>query len=181
MMSGCAAVVVLEAVESSNLLVTFAGIALGILVMRLLDMIPTEGLVFDQVKGERARKCLLLFWSVLIHSIGEGLCIGSSAVSAHGTGYLVTACIALHNIPEGAAIALAFLTRGVSKRTSIILSVVSNAMQPLASVPAYFLLRGESDLVPLGLGFASGCMASIVCTDIVPDAMELKALTRTTA
>merc|ERR1719181_2236411 len=138
MMSGCAAVVVLEAVESSNLLVTFAGIALGILVMRLLDMIPTEGLVFDQVKGERARKCLLLFWSVLIHSIGEGLCIGSSAVSAHGTGYLVTACIALHNIPEGAAIA-----------------------------PAFFLLRGESDLVPLGLGFASGCMASIVCTDIV--------------
>merc|ERR1719253_1903654 len=185
MMSGCALVVVLDAVKDhSNLGFTALGIFLGALVMRLLEFIPTDGLVFDQVKGQRARKVLLLFWSVLIHSLGEGLCLGSSAAASEGTGNMVMSCIALHNIPEGAAIALAFLTRGVSKRMACIMAMVSNATQPLASLPAYWFLahRTTSPIwMPIGLGFASGCMASIVVTDIVPDALELKAVSRATA
>jgi len=183
MMSGCSFVILHEALDG-GLRGTMAGFALGITAMKLLELVPCEEMEIGDVKlkGERARRVMLLFLSLLVHSAGEGLCLGTSAAAEDKpqVGYLVLASIALHNIPEGLATTMAFMSRGLPWRTSALLAVLSNMSQPLVSVATYFFVYG-SHAVHLGLAFAAASMLFIVCTDLVPDAMEKKSVTNVMA
>jgi len=183
MMSGCSFVILHEALDG-GLRSAAGGFALGILAMKLLELVPCEEMEIGDVKlkGERARRVMLLFLSLLVHSAGEGLCLGTSAAAEDKpqVGYLVLASIALHNIPEGLATTMAFMSRGLPWRTSALLAVLSNMSQPLVSVATYFFVYG-SHAVHLGLAFAAASMLFIVCTDLVPDAMEKKSVTNVMA
>merc|ERR1719453_1670419 len=129
------------------------------------------------LKGERARKVMVLMASLLVHSAGEGLCLGASAAATDrpAVGHLVLASLALHNVPEGLAVTMAFMSRGLKWRTSVLLALLSTAFQPLVSVITFAGIHNTA-AVPLGLAVSSACMASIVCTDLVPDAFNSKAI-----
>ena len=51
----------------------------------------------------------LIFISILIHNLPEGLAIGSSYMSAEKLGITLAIVIGLHNIPEGLATGLSLV------------------------------------------------------------------------
>jgi zinc transporter ZupT len=177
MMSGCSLVILQEALEQSSLGRVVGGFMLGLAMMRGLEFLPLEDLEVGEIKGTKARRVWLLFLSLMVHSAGEGLSLGASGAADESPqlGKLVLAALALHNIPEGVAVTMAFMSRGLSRRTSMFLALMSTAFQPIVSVLTFAGIY-QTAAVPFGLAASSAAMASIVCTDLIPEAFESKAI-----
>ena len=91
---------------------------------------------------------------------------------ANPSGILITIAIAIHNIPEGLAISLVLVPRGVSVWRAAGWSVFSSLPQPLLAVPAFVFVEAFAPFLPVGLGFAAGAMLWIVWVQLLPDALK---------
>jgi zinc transporter ZupT len=131
------------------------------------------------LKGADARKALLIMGIMTVHSAAEGVGVGVAFGGREGLGEFITLAIALHNIPEGLAIALVLVPRGVGIGAAAGWAIVSSLPQPLLAVPAYLFIQLFAPVLPVGLGLAAGAMLWMVATDLLPDAS--RALPRATA
>ncbi|KAK9844479.1 hypothetical protein WJX74_003025 [Apatococcus lobatus] len=133
-----------------------------------------EDVKFEGLQGAGARKTLLVVGIMAAHGLGEGCGVGVSFCGARGwaQGTLVTLAIGLHNIPEGLAVATVLVARGVSPRQAALWSVATSLPQPLLAVPSFLFVDTFRALLPIGLGFACGCMVWIVFAELLPDALE---------
>src|SRR5918911_1384889 len=128
--------------------------------------------VFATMGGFDARKALLIVGVMTLHSFTEGVGVGVSFGGGEGFGIFITLAIAVHNIPEGLAISLVLVPRGVGVGRAALWSVFSSLPQPLMAVPAFLFVAFFEPLLPLGLGFAGGAMLWMVFSELVPDALE---------
>ena len=97
-----------------------------------------------------------------VHSFSEGVGVGVSFGGGEALGAFITAAIAVHNIPEGLAISLVLVPRGVTVWRAAGWSVFSSLPQPLMAVPAFLLVEWFEPVLPIGLGFAGGAMVWMV-------------------
>ena len=130
------------------------------------------GLDVAGLHGADARKALLLVGAMTIHSAAEGIGVGVSFGGGAELGVFISLAIAVHNIPEGLAIALVLVPRGVSMWKAAGWAVFSSIPQPLLAVPAFVFVLQFAPLLPWGLGFAAGAMIWMVWTELLPDAVR---------
>lgn len=78
----------------------------------------------------------------------------------------------MHNIPEGLAISLVLIPRGVGVGRAAFWSVFSSLPQPLMAVPAFLFVAFFEPMLPIGLGFAAGAIIWMVFSEIMPEAYE---------
>lgn len=119
-----------------------------------------------------ARKALLIVGVMTVHSFTEGVGVGVSFGGGAALGLFITLAIAVHNIPEGLAISLVLVPRGVSWSKAAWWSVFSSLPQPLMAVPAFLFVEFFRPVLPYGLGFAAGAMIWMVFSELTPDALE---------
>jgi zinc transporter ZupT len=122
--------------------------------------------------GLDARRALLIVGVMTVHSFAEGVGVGVAFGGEEALGILIAAAIAIHNIPEGLAISLVLVPRGVSVRGAAGWSIFSSLPQPFMAVPAFLFVEEFTGFLPIGLGFAAGAMLSLVAVDLVPEALE---------
>ena len=122
--------------------------------------------------GLDARRALLIVGVMTVHSFAEGVGIGVAFGGEETLGILIAVAIAIHNVPEGLAISLVLVPRGVSVRGAAGWSIFTSLPQPLMAVPAFLFVEEFTGFLPLGLGFAAGAMLSLVAFDLVPEALE---------
>jgi ZIP family zinc transporter len=119
-----------------------------------------------------ARKAVLVVGVMTLHSFTEGVAIGVSFGGSESLGLFIALALAVHNIPEGLAISLVLVPRGIGVGRAALWSIFSSVPQPLMAVPAFVFVALFTPLLPLGLGFAGGAMAWMVFSELVPDALE---------
>ena len=154
---------------------TLAGALLGlgfIVAARRLLRQDEHPAVFAGMGGLDARKGLLIVGVMTVHSFTEGIGIGVSFGGGQALGLFISVALAVHNIPEGLAISLVLVPRGVSVARAAWWSVFSSLPQPLMAVPAFLFVELFRPLLPYGLGFAAGAMIWMVFSELVPDALE---------
>ena len=126
--------------------------------------------------GEMAKadflKALLIVGVMTAHSFAEGMGVGVAFGSSEDFGTFISAAIAVHNIPEGLAISLVLVPRGVSVLKAAGWSVFSSLPQPLVAVPAFLFVLYFKPFLPLGLGFAAGAMLWMVYSELMPESAE---------
>src|SRR5829696_1594771 len=128
--------------------------------------------VFASMSGLDARKALLIVGVMTLHSFTEGVGIGVSFGGGQALGLFISLALAVHNIPEGLAISLTLVPRGVGWVRAALWSIFSSLPQPLMAVPAFLFVELFNPLLPIGLGFAGGTMIWMVFSELVPDALE---------
>lgn len=106
------------------------------------------------------------------HSAAEGIGIGVSFGEGATFGWAIAVAIAVHNIPEGLAISLVLVARGVSVSRAAGWSILSSAPQPILAVPAFAFVTVFLPVLPIGLGLAAGAMAWMVLTELGPEALR---------
>ncbi|WP_291298647.1 ZIP family metal transporter [Elioraea sp.] len=171
LMLAAAGMLALEGVRLGPLAALLGGTG-GVLFIRLSDAILSrfEHLDIGALSGADAKRALLIVGIMTLHSAAEGIGVGVAFGDGAPLGWFVTIAMAIHNIPEGLAISLVLVPRGVSWRAAAGWSVFSSLPQPLLAVPAYLSVRMFEPVLPAGLGFAAGAMAWMALADMLPEA-----------
>ena len=157
-----------------NLYKTLLGVLLGLSFILFSHkwLSRHDDLHVGKLKGANAKKALMIIGVMTLHSFAEGVGVGVSFGGEEGFGIFISAAIAIHNIPEGLAISLVLVPKGVSAWKSAGWSVVSSLPQPLIAVPAFLFVSAFKPFLPVGLGLAAGAMVWMVFSDLLPDALE---------
>lgn len=145
------------------------GLILVVVAHRLL-----EGSNHDitSIQGANAVKMLLIVGVMTVHSFAEGVGVGVAYGGGQTLGGLITAAIAVHNIPEGLAISLVLIPRGTSIWKAAGWSIFSSLPQPLMAVPAFLFVLVFAPFLPVGLGLAAGAMIWMVFSELLPEALH---------
>lgn len=153
---------------------TVGGLVLGVaaiwLVKTLLDRHGTVSM--GDMTGADAAKILMIMGVMTAHSAAEGIGVGVAFGGGRPLGDLITLAIALHNVPEGLAIALVMVPRGASVAKAGGWAIVSSLPQPLLAVPAFLFVLYFAPVLPVGLGLAAGAMLWMIFSELLPEAQE---------
>lgn len=174
----------------------FLGLASGVmLAVVLFDMLPSallgnwkgsvEGFllglmvlgIFDYYYSRKTtdRRTMLslgylIMLGIAMHDLPEGMAIAMGHEIKARTGMLITLAIGIHNIPEGMAMAAPLLIAGIG-RVRIMLQLGAIALiTPLGTLLGFFLLKILPGLMSPLLGFASGVMVYLVVFHLWPQA-----------
>ncbi|MFG6554290.1 ZIP family metal transporter [Sulfitobacter sp. 1A16808] len=125
-----------------------------------------------EIRGADAIKMLMIVGIMTLHSAAEGVGVGVAFAGEDNLGEFITAAIAVHNIPEGLAIALVLVPRGARVWQAMGWSVFSSLPQPVLAVPSFMFVAYFTPFLPVGLGLAAGAMIWMTLSELIPEALE---------
>ncbi len=159
-----------------------AGFAAGMLVLLVLDsVVPHQHLDAEKPEGRKSSlgKTRLLFLSVTLHNIPEGMAVGAvfAGLIAAGGEISVAAAvslsvgIALQNFPEGAIVSMPL--KGEGKRgKAFAYGVLSGAVEPVAALLTVLFSGVILPVLPYLLSFAAGAMIYVVVEELIPESQS---------
>lgn len=154
-------------------LVATAGILSGVALLCLTQRLA------EKIKNTPEHNPSFLLWlSVTLHNIPEGLAVGvafgtlnaSSDSAAFAAAFSVAVGIGIQNIPEGTAVSLPLRKHGHSRTKSFLWGVLSGAVEPIAAVTGAVLVVFSSAVLPFALSLAAGAMIYVVLQELIPEA-----------
>lgn len=153
---------------------TLIGVLAGLAAIVLADGALARGgpVEIADLHGANAAKALLILGIMTAHSFAEGIGVGVAFAGSEGLGAYITTAIAFHNVPEGLAIALVLVPRGVPVLKAALWAVFTSLPQPLMAAPAFLFVEVFRPFLPVGLGLAAGAMIWMVFAEIYPEATE---------
>lgn len=159
---------------SLNPSLALAGVLLGLGAIlasdRLLERVGNFEIA--DLQGASAVRALLILGIMTAHSFAEGIGVGVSFAGDEGLGVFITSAIALHNVPEGLAIALVLVPRGTPVWKAALWAIFTSLPQPLMAAPAFIFVEWFRPMLPVGLGLAAGAMIWMVFSELAPDALR---------
>jgi ZIP family zinc transporter len=177
MLAATAFSLLVPALDRGSLAEVLIGFALGAATVLLMDArIPHE----HPRLPERARVpagrrtpgdvARLLLAALTIHNVPEGAAVGV-AFAAGGTelGIPIALAIGIQNIPEGFAAAAPLMASGVSRRASAGVALLTGLVEPPAALAAFAAFELAGSLLAGGLAFAAGAMLYVVVDELVPE------------
>lgn len=170
---GVASVVglLLPAADEGSAWELLAGFAAGALMLGVARRRFDHEAVFMGRSGPGARTSALVFVVLFIHSLPEGLAVGTAYASEReGLGLFVILAIAIQNIPEGTSVAIPMEAAGYGRARQFWAAVGTSAPQPLGAVAAYLAVEQVGALLPFSFAFAAGAMLSLIAIELLPQA-----------
>jgi len=148
------------------------GVAFILLVKQIMVYFGNPEL--EDIEVTSANKIFLIIFVMTLHSLTEGIGIGVSFGGASGLklGQFISFSLAIHNIPEGLAVALVLTSRNVSTLRTAIWAIFTSMPQPIMAVPAFICVERFVPLLPTGLGFAAGAMFYVAVFELLTEAIE---------
>lgn len=153
---------------------TIVGMLVGLALIALTQTILSRrpDLDIGALHGADARKALLIVGVMTLHSFAEGVGVGVSFGGGQDFGVFISLAIAVHNIPEGLAISLVLVPKGVRPAGAAMWSIFSSLPQPLVAVPAFLFVVAFQPFLPVGLGLAAGAMLWMIASELMPEALD---------
>jgi zinc transporter, ZIP family len=150
-----------------------AGLALGGVLLGVARRRLDHEAVFMGRSGPSVRTSALVFAVLFVHSLPEGLAVGTAYASERaGLGLFVILAIAIQNVPEGTSVAIPMEAAGYGRGRQFWAAVATSAPQPVGAVIAYLAVEQVNALLPFSFAFAAGAMLSLIAVELLPQAYE---------
>lgn len=160
-----------------QLLPVIFGILLGSIFLYLThNFLSPQRLETREWKRWGGKVEILIFVTMLIHSIPEGVAVGvgyaSEEVVQTELGNYIALAITIHNIPEGLAVAIPLRAGGASLNKCFWAAFLTSLPQPIAAVPAGIVSWLFQPIMPILMGFAAGAMIFLIILELIPEALN---------
>ena len=145
---------------------------LGAALITVLDQtVPHEHFIkgAEGRSAHRLKRTWLFVFAIALHNLPEGIAIGVAFANDIPRGIALTTGIALQDIPEGLVVAMALLSAGYGRLRAVLVGAASGLVEPVGAVIGASLVMLWPYLLPLGLGFAAGAMLFVVSHEIIPE------------
>ena len=163
-----------SALDYGNVLTTSAGFILGLIFMLGLDIIISllPGRKNAELPGRQSRLLkmgYLIAVGIALHDLPEGIAIAVGYSAKESLGLLIAVSIGLHNIPEGMATAAPLTMGGMSRLGIIFICLLISIFTPLGAFIGLLLVAISPRFICLLLALAGGAMAFIVKNELIPE------------
>ncbi|MBQ8994327.1 MAG: ZIP family metal transporter [Oscillospiraceae bacterium] len=159
------------------------GFWIGILFLLVLDhVVPHLHLNSEESEGPKSNiaRTTMMVPAVTLHNIPEGMAVGvvfagwlkQSGTISLGAAFALSLGIAIQNFPEGAIISLPLAAEGMSKKRSMLLGILSGAVEPVGAFITILLANAVTKALPYFLSFAAGAMLYVVVEELIPEMAE---------
>lgn len=176
------AVIVFDLIPSAlaygSFITTSAGFLLGLIFMFFLDIVISAYPSFQNEPISQNSQLYFLKMGYLIaagialHDLPEGIAIAVGYSAKDSLGLLIALAIGLHNIPEGMATAAPLIMGGMSCKNIILTCLFISLFTPVGACIGILLISVSPDLICLLLALAGGAMAFIVKSELIPQSLK---------
>ncbi len=165
------AVVVFDMLPSA-LLYTGIGKVMGGILVGVLLIAAGDYFLLAKMPGPQTLGGLgyLVMLGIALHDLPEGMAIALGDVMKTQTGIVIAMGIGIHNIPEGMAIAAPLIMAGIKKPVIFLQILAVGLITPLGTILGIYLASALPSFLPLLLGMASGIMTYLVIFQLWPQA-----------
>ena len=171
---GVASVVglLLPAIDEGDPAAVALGFILGVAFLAVTRfVVGRRDVHVGDLRGAGVRRSVVVFTVLLVHSLPEGLAMGTAFASEQeGLGLFVILAIGLQNVPEGTTSAIPMHDAGFTSPQLFWAAVATSLPQPVGAVAAYLLVEEVTALLPVSFAFAAGAMLALIVTELVPQA-----------
>jgi zinc transporter, ZIP family len=161
----------LPALDEGSLSTVLVGLLAGATLLGVVRRRLGSKVSFMGRAGPGARTSALVFIVLFVHSLPEGLAIGTAFASDRaGLSLFVILAIAIQNVPEGTSVAIPMASAGFSRTRQFWAAVATSAPQPVGALIAFLLVEQVEALLPFSFAFAAGAMLTLIAVELLPDA-----------
>lgn len=163
-----------EAFALSGIPMTILGLVIGISFAMLLQ----EKLKYTEKARAKNRSGLMgtglmIAAGIAAHNIPEGLAIGSGFNASASLGIALTLVIFIHDIPEGVSVTLPLSMGGMKASAAVVLSAMTGLCMGIGAYVGAWLGYLSRDVIALCLALAGGAMLYICVGDLIPESKRL--------
>ncbi|EGW41360.1 ZIP family metal transporter [Desulfosporosinus sp. OT] len=151
-----------------------AGFALGLLFMLLAAKrleVPNNTLPLSR-RQRLKRTGLLIATGIALHDIPEGMAIAVSQEAASNLGFLIAFAITLHNLPEGMATTAPLKMARIRWWKILLLNIVIAFFTPLGALLGLLALENVQNSLAFFLALAAGAMTFLIFAELIPLSRE---------
>ncbi|WP_245259149.1 ZIP family metal transporter [Salinarimonas rosea] len=108
--------------------------------------------------------------AIALHNLPEGLAVGVAfGGDTVAEGVPLAIAIGLQNAPEGLSVALALAGLGYARTTALAVATATGAIEGVTGLLGVTVVTLSEPLLPIGLGFAAGAMLFVISHEIIPE------------
>ena len=116
-----------------------------------------------------ARRIALFVIAITLHNLPEGAAVGLAFMSDEPSlGWATAIGIGIQNVPEGMAVAALLASLGWSRARCTAGALATGMVEPVGGALAVAVAQISAAILPWALGFAAGAMLFVVAVEIIP-------------
>lgn len=160
-----------SAFQYGSALVAIGGWHAGIALLYLLDKFFANMTKRDKKRDSAYLKKMgyLIAMGIALHDLPEGIAIAVGYAATDSLGLSLALAIGLHNVPEGMAVAAPLLMAGTAKWFIMLLALFLAIFTPLGTVIGLVLVALSPNSMAFLLALAGGAMSYIVLFELWPE------------
>lgn len=154
-----------------------AAVWIGVVVMGRLgswvDALAQRGMIPARLgqwpAAPDAQRIALFLIAITLHNLPEGAAVGLGFLSDDPElGFATMIGIGLQNIPEGMAVAALLASLGWSPARCALGALASGLVEPVGAAVGVSIASASNAVLPWALGFSAGAMLYVVMAEIIP-------------
>jgi len=162
-----------KAMDLAGLSFTSLGFALGSILLLVVDFTAPHaniGGLLDRATPDKLRRGLVIAVGIAIHNMPEGFAVASGFSADVSLGILIALVIGAHNVPEGMITAIPLREAGASRPRILLITLLAGLTEPATAIIALLLLQKVGyQALALSSAFAAGAMVYITVDELIPE------------
>lgn len=121
--------------------------------------------------NDETQRIALFLMAITLHNVPEGTAVGLSFMSGDPQlGWATAIGIGIQNMPEGMAVAALLATLGWSRTRCALAALATGLVEPLGAAVGVAVVEASTALLPWVLGLSAGAMLFVALAEMIPHA-----------
>jgi zinc transporter, ZIP family len=159
-----------EAREKTGLVGTLLFLVIGIIIVVTIDKISNLN---GSGNSQYTKVAFMVAIGIMLHNFPEGLIMGFGFVSGENLGLKMSVIIAIHDIPEGLAVAAPLMLTGISSRKILFFAFLTALPTAIGAWIGIYIGSISVNILGSALAFASGVMLYVIYGEMIPQSKKL--------